>query len=136
MPAGWGSFSKNWKQNHGFSLLEIMVSISIVAIVFVAIYEMQFPTLALTLHTHFSTAAPVLAQRKMAQLEQSGLKDLTETAGDFEKIHPGYRWKVVVENVNSDILGRASKDLKKIDLTIFHPDEKSSFSIRTYRYIR
>ena len=132
----WELFSENRKRNQGFTLLEIMVSISIIAIVFVAIYQMHFTTLTLTQRTHFSTTAPVLAQQKMAQLETSGFKDLSETAGDFQKTYPGYRWQVVVDGVNSEILGNASKNLKRIELTIFQPGGKNTFSIRTYRFIK
>lgn len=126
----------NRERNQGFTLLEIMVSISIIAIVFVAIYEMHFTTLSLTQRTQFSYTAPILAQHKLAQFEQSGFGNLTRTDGDFQDIHPGYRWKITVEDVDSKILGSVSKELKKVDLTIFQPGEKDVFSIRTYRFIR
>lgn len=124
------------KQYQGFTLLEIMVSISIIGIVFVAIYEMHFTTLAMTQTTQFSTTAPALAQQKMAQFEQSAFEDLTEMSGDFGETYPGYRWKIVIDSVESQILGNISTDMKKIDLTIFQSNDRGTFFIRTYRLLR
>ncbi len=113
-----------------------MVSISIIAIVFVAIYEMHFTTLSMTQSTQFSITAPALAQQKMAQFEQSSFEDMAETSGNFGETYPGYRWKIIIDPVESEILGNIATDLKKIDLTIFQPNEKATFSIRTYRLFR
>jgi general secretion pathway protein I len=129
-------FLRIQKQYHGFTLLEIMVSISIIGIVFIAIYEMHFTTLTMTQTTQFSTTAPTLAQQKIAQFELSAFEDLTEMSGDFGETYPGYRWKIAIDPVDSQILGNISTDMKKIDLTIFQSEDRGTFFIRTYRLLR
>ncbi len=136
MLKGNKSFLRIRNRYHGFTLLEVMVSISIIAIVFVAIFEMHFTTLSMTQSTQFSITAPALAQQKMAQFEQSSFEDMAETSGDFGETYPAYRWKIVIDPVESEILGNISTDLKKIDLTIFQSNERATFSIRTYRLLR
>ncbi len=52
----------------GFTLLEVMVAMAIMAIVLVSVYRMHAQTLAMNTANRFYTQAPMLAQGKLAQL--------------------------------------------------------------------
>lgn len=117
----------------GFSLLEVMVAMAIMAIVLVAVYRMHSQTLSMTAASRFQTEAPLLAQRKLADIESSP-DSIGPDSGDFGDDFEGYRWTVVVEDVVSEALGEVSQDLKRIDLTV--TSDAGTFEIRTYRLLR
>jgi general secretion pathway protein I len=117
----------------GFSLLEVMVAMAIMAIVLVAVYRMHSQTLSMTAAARFQTEAPLLAQRKLAEIEASQ-DSFGPDSGDFGDDFEGYRWTVAVEDVVSEALGEVSQDLKRIDLVI--SSDAGSFEIRTYRLRR
>lgn len=117
----------------GFSLLEVMVALAIMAIVLVAVYQMHAQTLSMTAISGFYTEAPLLAQRKLAEIEQAG-ESLGPDAGDFGEDFPGYRWTVAVEAVVAESLGEVDRDFKRIDLTV--TSDAGTYTVRTYRFIR
>ena len=121
------------RSNAGFSMLEVMVALTIMAIVLVAVYRMHSQTLSMAAAARFQTEAPLLAQRKLAQIESSG-ESIGPDSGDFGEDFEGYRWQVEVEDVVSEALGEVSQDLKRIDLTV--SSDAGSFEVRTYRFMR
>jgi general secretion pathway protein I len=120
----------------GFTLLEVMVAMAIMAIVLVSVYRMHSQTLTMNAANRFYTQAPMLAQSKLAQLESSSLGITAGDSGDFGDKFPGYRWRVSMEDVSSEALGEIGSDLKKIDLTVSFNDNEYVYNIRTYRLIR
>ena len=114
-------------------MLEVMVALAIMAIVLVAVYRMHSQTLSMAAAARFQTEAPLLAQRKMAQIELIG-ESIGPDSGDFGEEFPGYQWTVEVGDVVSEALGEVSQDLKRIDLTV--SSDAGSFEVRTYRFMR
>ena len=126
--------TRNLQSDFGFTLLEIMVSVSIIAIVLVSIYKMQAQTISMNYEARFYATAPLLAQFKMTEQETKSLEDLTSDSGNFGDDFPGYSWSMAVDDVESEALGNTAKDLKKIDVTIFLNDDEFTYSLRTYRF--
>jgi general secretion pathway protein I len=127
------------RQKGGFTLLEVMMAISILAIVLTAVFRMQSQTLAMHTASRFQTSAPLLAQRKMAEIEAKpeSLNDLTQDSGDFGETFIGYTWNVIVEDVEAEFLEDTTiGNLKKIDLTISYLDDTFTYDIRTYRFVQ
>jgi general secretion pathway protein I len=120
----------------GFTLLEVMVAMAIMAIVLVSVYRMHSQTLTMNAANRFYTQAPMLGQSKLAQLESSSLGITSGDSGDFGDKFPGYRWRISMEDVSSEALGEIGSDLKKIDLTVSFNDNEYVYNIRTYRLIR
>ena len=120
----------------GFTLLEVMVAMAIMAIVLVSVYRMHSQTLTMNAANRFYTQAPMLAQSKLAQLEISSSEIIAGDAGDFGEKFPGYSWNVSVEDVTVEVLGEASNDLKQIDLTVSLNNNEYMYNVRTYRLIR
>jgi len=126
--------TRNLQSDFGFTLLEIMVAVSIIAIVLVSIYKMQAQTISMNYEARFYATAPMLAQFKMTEQETKSLEDLTSDSGNFGDDFPGYSWSMAVDDVESEALGNTAKDLKKIDVTIFLNNDEFTYSLRTYRF--
>ncbi len=119
----------------GFTLLEIMVAISIIAIVLIAIFKMHSQTINLNLATRFYSTAPLLAQNKIAELETTSLNDQMAESGNFGDDFPNYSWSVSMDNIESEILGAVSESLKKIEVTISYNNDELIYSFRTYKLL-
>lgn len=119
----------------GFTLLEVMVALAIMAITLMAVYDSQSASISRASEAKFTTKASLLAQKKMAEIEIIKGEDLFSDSGDFGDDYPGYFWKLNVENVSVDAPEEVSNRLKQIDLTIsWGEDELYSYSIRQYRF--
>jgi general secretion pathway protein I len=119
----------------GFTLLEVLIAMAIMAIVLVGVYRMQSQTLSMTAASRFYTEAPLLAQDKLSQLEANPSELIAGDSGNFGELFPGYSWKVSTEAVSSEILGEAAADLKRIDLTVFLNENEYEYSVRTYLFV-
>ncbi|HQP12228.1 MAG TPA: type II secretion system protein [Candidatus Omnitrophota bacterium] len=77
----------------GFTLLEVMIAMAILAIALVAVFQSQSQSLSLENQSKFSTTAALLAQGKMAELEAADPRDVRSGSGDFGDEFPDYAWK-------------------------------------------
>jgi general secretion pathway protein I len=119
----------------GFTLMEVMVALSVVAIALLAIYRMHTQTLFMDERGRFDTVAAMLARQKLADLDTIDLEDLSSDSGDFGNVHPGYAWQFQSESVSSDLLKQDGPTLKRISLTISLNEEESVFKLTTYRHL-
>lgn len=115
----------------GFTLLETMVALGILAIVLTAVLRMHSQTLFVDRQAKFYTIAALLAQEKLAQIENS---IPAVESGVFEKEFSGYSWHILVEDAASNLSEHSRWRLKKIDILIRNPNE-DQYALRTYRYI-
>jgi len=119
----------------GFKLLEVMVAMSIIAISLVVVFDSQSLSLSMACEAKFKTTAPLLAQKKMAELEIVEAQDLTSDSGDFGDDFPDYYWECTVHEPSFDNPENVSGHLKQLDLTIsWGEDEQYSYSLRLYRF--
>ena len=123
------------KEEFGFTLLEVMVAIALIAIALTAVLGSQSQSVSLAGEARVSTTAALLAQSKMAQIELQNPEDLTADSGDFGEDFPGYTWKLRVSNVMLDRPENVSDHLKQVDLTIaWGEDKKYQYALRVYRF--
>lgn len=120
----------------GFTLLEIMVALSIIAIVLVSVYRLHAQTVSMNNEVRFYATAPMLAQIKMAEIELESLEDMGDDSGDFGDEFPNYRWNIVIDDVESTALENIAKDLKKIDLLISSNNDEFIYNLRAYKYLK
>ena len=123
------------KPEAGFTLMEVMVALSVVAIALMAIYRMHTQTLFMDARGRFDTVATLLARQKLADLETIKLEDFSGDSGDFGNAHPGYAWQIQTEDVSSDLLKEDGPTLKRITVTISFNGEESVFNLTTYRHL-
>jgi general secretion pathway protein I len=123
-------------QKKGFTLLEVMVALSIIAIVLVSVYRMHAQTVSMNNEVRFYVTAPMLAQIKMAEIKSESLEDIGDDSGDYGDEFPDYRWNIVIDDVESTALGNIAKDLKKIDLIISLNNDEFTYNLRAYKYFK
>lgn len=120
----------------GFTLLEVMIAVAIIAIALLAVLGSQSQGVSLANESRFNTTAALLAQGKMAELESVTNKGaLTSDSGDFGDEFPGYTWQLLVHDVLFEGADRVSDRLKRIDLEVsWGTDKRFQYRLRLYRF--
>jgi general secretion pathway protein I len=96
----------------GFTLLEVMIAMAILAIGLVAVYQSQSQSISMASNSRFLTTASLLAQSRMAQIDRADPRTLVSASGDFGDDFPAYQWQVDVGRVQELPL------LRRIVLTV------------------
>ena len=78
----------------GFTLLEVMVAVAILAIALVAILKANVQSLDTLIETRERTTVSMLAASKMAEVEAVGAANWSEFQGDFGEDYPDFTWRV------------------------------------------
>ena len=95
----------------GFTLLEVMIAMAILAITLVAVFQSQSQSISMAGDSRFLTTASLLAQSRMVEIDTADPKAVTAGNGDFGEDFPDYRWQVEIGDTEIDVL-------KKISLTV------------------
>ena len=123
-------------QDKGFTLLEVMVAMAIIAIAMTAVLNSQSQSISLASEAKFSTTATLLAQMKIAEISRGNPLDLTSDSGDFGEDFPGYTWEVKVETLNADLPENVSTHLKQMDVNIsWGEGGVYHYDLRAYRFV-
>lgn len=88
---------KSAKFYSGFTLLEVMVALAILATAFVAVLKLHADSVEMMIASRIHTSAAQLAQFKMTEVEILGLENLGLLSGEFSELAPEYQWKISVE---------------------------------------
>jgi general secretion pathway protein I len=118
----------------GFTLLEVMVAVAIVAIAFSAVYKLYSQAFAMNQSARFYTTATLLAQTKLAELSTQPPDDLVDDSGSFEDEFSGFNWQISVRAVEAEEVSLSQQALRQIDIVITHEQQGESFTLRTYRF--
>ena len=124
------------RSTSGFTLLEVMVAMSVMAIVLVSVYRMHSQTLTMNTAARFYTQAPLLAQKKMAEITTTSSGISASDSGDFGEDFPGYSWQVSATDVSSELLGEVADDFRRLDVTVAYLNNQFSYRLTTYRLQR
>ena len=123
------------KGSPGFTLLEVMIALAVIAIVLVAVFGSQSQSLSLANEAKFNTTAALLAQKKMAEVEAGTSLDMNSSSGDFGEDFPEYQWELNVSGVSLPGTGEAEY-LKQVDLIIRWGDRNQyRYALRLYRFV-
>jgi general secretion pathway protein I len=117
-----------------FTLLEVMIAVSIIAIALVALFGSQSRSLSHATEAHFNIVAPMLASGKLAELEAADTAPNNDD-GDFGDEFPGYSWKVETDRASFDspeALAKLENPLQKIELTVLWSETKFSYTLTYY----
>ena len=96
----------------GFTLLEVMIAMAILAITLVTVYQSQSQSISMASSSRFLTTASLLAQGRMARIDAADPREVVSAKGDFGEEFPDYAWQVEVGDVKEIPL------LKRIALTV------------------
>lgn len=119
------------KGRQGFTLLEVMIAMAILAIALVAVFRSQSQSISMVSEARFLTTASLLAQSKMAELERMKTQDLISGSGIFGADHPDYIWQVEVKDT-------AFEYLKKVEVYVTNNKMVTNnvYQLELYRFIR
>jgi general secretion pathway protein I len=85
----------------GFTLIEVMVALAVIAIALMGLLSLQHSTLQSVVRAGEITKAALLAQEIMTQTEIGQFPDVGVKQGNFESMHPrsypSFRWERRVE---------------------------------------
>jgi type II secretion system protein I len=85
----------------GFTLIEVMVSLAVIAIALMGLLGLQHSALESVVRASDMTKAALLAQEMMTQTEIGQFPNVGVTTGNFENLHPRryptFRWERRVE---------------------------------------
>ncbi|MEI6314952.1 MAG: prepilin-type N-terminal cleavage/methylation domain-containing protein [Syntrophus sp. (in: bacteria)] len=109
----------------GFTLMEVMIAMAILAITLVTVYQSQSQSISMASNARFLTTASLLAQSKMADIEWMNVKDRRAEGGSFGETFPDYRWRIEVTDTEVAYL-------KKIEVVV--TNEKMAKD-NTYRLV-
>ncbi|NVM21203.1 MAG: prepilin-type N-terminal cleavage/methylation domain-containing protein [Desulfobacterales bacterium] len=110
-------------QDSGFTLLEVMIAMAIIAIALVAALGSQSQGVSLANEAKFTSTVVFLAQSKMAEIELKDPEDpISDDAGDFGEDFPGYRWEMGVSDPAFEGFEKVSDHIKKIDLSVYRAE--------------
>ena len=101
----------NMKTNAGFTLMEVMLAMAILAISLVAVFQSQSQSISMATDSRFMTTAALLAQSKMAEVEAGTALDIGKQDGDFGIDYPDYSWNLQISDTQL-------AKFKKIEVTV------------------
>jgi general secretion pathway protein I len=118
--------TKEGDQN-GFTFLEVMVAVAILAIAFVTLIGSQSQSVSVAGDSRFRVMSALLAQQKLAELEAADFEEVIGGEGDFGDDYPGYTWQAEVRDLGEDDTGIKEGDdlLKAVDLIISQGESRT-----------
>ena len=90
----------------GFTLLEVLVAVAILAIAMVAILKANVQSLDTLTKSRETSTASLLAASKLAEIEAVGVVNWSELRGDFAEDYPDYTWEVETSSTEVEGLVR------------------------------
>ena len=118
----------------GFTLLEVMIAVAVLAIALVSLLGSQSQTISVATDARFNTIAALLAQEKMAEIRLQDFEQVESESGIFEEGFSDFSWSTEVVQVLEDDIAIPDTDgmLKQVVLTIaLAEDEKQSLTVQT-----
>lgn len=127
-------YSRRSVARAGFTLLEVMVAMAILAIALTAIISSQSRTLFFADANDFAQVSAYLAAGKMADLMQQDLD--APAAGAFNKSFAGYSWRaeIVEESMTEIDSVQVPSGLVKITLQVSDDRRGQVFVVSRYRF--
>ncbi len=120
------------RTGRGFTLLEVMVALAIIAIVLVSVLRMQGQTISMNEAFRFYTIAPELAMSKMADIRLDIEDAVLTESGDFGEDFRGYNWQATVEDVTIETEEAREMEFKRVDVTVTYLENEHSLTVREY----
>ena len=96
---------------NGFTLIEVMIAMAILAIALVAVFQLQSQSISMSTDSRFMTTAAMLAQSKMVEVEAGSTLTSHKEDVDFGLDYPQYTWHLEVGDTQL-------QQFKKIEVTV------------------
>jgi general secretion pathway protein I len=122
-------------KNAGFTLLEVMIAMAILAIGLTSLFGSQTSSVALATETRFNVQAPLLARLQLSTL-LAPEEGIYADNGDFGDEHPGFKWELTVDDADfqdSELLQKLNDSMQHLILTITWGEELFSYQLDSYQ---
>ena len=115
-----------------------MISVSIIAVIFISLFRMQSGSISLAETGRFNTLAPILAEQVLIKIEKD-IRTWSESEGNFGEAYPGFGWTCEIVDVplhELDFVNKESKhQFKKITVTVTGSSGQPSLKTETWRAV-
>lgn len=118
--------------NGGFTLLETLIALAILAVALVAVFRLQYQSIDLSAEIAFNANAPFLAEQLLSDLEREGIEGAGNTAGTFAEGMPPYSWQIGIASVALPAGEATPPELWKIDIDVAS-GERLNYHLTTFR---
>ena len=121
-------------KDSGFTLLEVMIAMAILAISLTSLFGSQSASVALATETRFNIQAPLLARMQLATIRSAA--EVFDDSGDFGEDFPGFQWELTVEDAifpDSEILLELDGKLQHLTLLVTWGEELFSYQMDSYQ---
>ena len=123
---------KSTRSKSGFTLLEVMIALAIIAGALVVILHCHLIGVNLANRVKGISLASLLAQEKMEEIEMELALEEGEEEGDFEE-YPGFQWRVVVSR--AELFEEEIEVLKKATVTVCWFDGRDGQELEVVSYL-
>ncbi len=113
----------------GFTLLEVMVALLIIATSFVVLLHTRNQSVTAADYAKRTTVATLLASERMSAIEQEDFPDTGEESSNFGDDYPEYRWKTSVSDT-------AYENIREVKVEVMWDEGSSERSIGLVNYVR
>lgn len=83
---------------HGFTLLEVMVALLIIATSFIVLLHSRNQSVIAADYARHMTIATLLATEKMGEMEQGRIDTTGEDSGNFGEDYPEFMWRTALSD--------------------------------------
>ncbi len=116
-------------RNSGFTLLEVMVALLIIATSFVVLLHTRNQSVVAADYAKRATVAALLASERMSELEQEDFPDTGEESSNFGDDYPEYRWKTSVSET-------AYENIREVRVDVLWGEGSSERSVGIVNFVR
>ncbi len=123
-----GKFAKT---TGGFTLLEVMIAVSILSIGFFAIYSLFLQSVSASEAARFRQQAIFLSTLKEGAWITE-VSEISPDAGDFGEDYPRWRWRITPSKVIHKDFETVAKRLRRVNLEVFQEGSPRIYSATHY----
>ena len=100
------------KSSGGFTLLEVLIAVAVLAVAFTAAFKAGTMTQDGLIAARGMDRACALAQAKLDEVEDAGPADWIVLDGDFGPEQAGFSWRLEIEPTRADTLYKLSMTVR------------------------
>ncbi|MCP4665616.1 MAG: prepilin-type N-terminal cleavage/methylation domain-containing protein [Deltaproteobacteria bacterium] len=117
-------------RNSGFTLLEILICMALIAIAFLAVSRLSAQNLDLKAEAQFLTMANYLAQERLSRIQARGVLEPDFMSGDFGEDFPYFSYQEEIEEISD----REGVFKAKVKISLEERTGTKDLLIETYLY--
>jgi prepilin-type N-terminal cleavage/methylation domain-containing protein len=104
------------KNKSGFTFLEVMIAVSVLALVLTAVFRLYSQSVSMLFYTGFDLKAPLLAEKIISEKKTEN-NFFSDDQGDFGEDFRNYSWSTKVSDVEiSDLSGTIPEQAENIKM--------------------